>query len=84
VAGEIGAEFQNMTKRAPPSAEVVPAGLEVVESHSGNAASAAPSLSGRRFAMEPLARVACHWMSAMKSRMAERRAAQLRRLRSRR
>jgi hypothetical protein len=84
MAGEIGAEFQNMTKRAQPSPEAIPAGLEVVESHSVIAVSAAPSRSVRRLAAESLARIACHWMSALKSRMAKRRAARLRRFRSRR
>jgi hypothetical protein len=86
MAGEIGAEFHNATKRAQPAPEAVPARLEEVESYSANAASSIPSPSvptGRR-AMGPLARVACDWLSAIKSRMAKRRAARLRRLRSRR
>jgi hypothetical protein len=52
--------------------------LEEDESHSVNAASAIPSPMG------PLARIARHWLSALRSRIAKRRAARLRRLRSRR
>jgi hypothetical protein len=79
MAGEIGAEFHNATERAQPSPEAVPAGLEEVESHGVTAASAA-----RLFALEPLVRLTCHWMSALKSQLAKRRAARWRRLRSRR
>jgi len=84
MAGEIGAEFQKTTERAQPSPEAVAAGFEVLESHGVNAASAVSSPSPRLFAMEPLARVACCWMSALRSHMAKRRAARWRRLRSRR
>jgi hypothetical protein len=75
MAGEIGAELQDTPRRAQPALEAVPAGLE---EDSVNAASSPPSPIG------PLARIACHWLSALKSRIAKRRAARLRRLRSRR
>jgi hypothetical protein len=86
MAGEIGAELQNMSRRAQPALEAVRAGLEEDESHSVNAGSAIPSPSASpvRRPMGPLARIACHWLSALKSRIAKRRAARLRRLRSRR
>ena len=47
MAGEIGAEFRDTTRRAQPALEAVPAGLEEDESHSVNAASDPPSPMGR-------------------------------------